>query len=99
MGHSSGANVFAATGSATLVLYRMGNQVLVHAAAQSSLLTIRVPGQLMSGAGVDEQGNTFKTTWRCLVGAAGSASAPGGVGAIRAGARQPTSLRGARGVC
>src|SRR5947209_1953572 len=43
-------HVFMAHGGLTLVLYQIGNQVLVHGAASSSLLTIRIPGRLMSGS-------------------------------------------------
>ena len=43
-------------GGLTLVLYQIGNQVLVHGAASSSLLTIRIPGRHMSGSSVGADG-------------------------------------------
>ena len=49
-------HVFMAHGGLTLVLYQIGNQVLVHGAASSSLLTIRIPGRHMSGSSVGADG-------------------------------------------
>src|SRR5918912_3761757 len=51
-------HVFMAHGGLTLVLYQIGNQVLVHGATSSSLLAIRIPGQLMSGSSVGANGST-----------------------------------------
>jgi hypothetical protein len=48
------------------VLYRLGKQVLVHGVADSSVLAIQTPGQLMSGSGVGANGSTFTVTWRCV---------------------------------
>jgi hypothetical protein len=60
-------SVFTASGSSTMVLYKLGpDKVLVHSALSSSMLTIRVAGQRMNGKGVDHQGNTFQTTWTCI---------------------------------
>ena len=59
-------HVFMARGGLTLVLYQTRNQVLVHGSRSSSLLTIRIAGQLMSGAGVGADGSTFTTSWRCV---------------------------------
>lgn len=60
-------NVYTATGSFPLVLYQMGKRVLVHGAKSSTLLTIRVPGRLMKGPGIDNTGKPFTSTWRCLL--------------------------------
>jgi hypothetical protein len=94
-----GANVYSATGSAPLVLYRIGNQVLVHSPQDSALLTIRVAGRLMSGAGVNAQRHTFTTTWRCIKGAAQAAPLRPGTALIPAGIQQPAPVGAARGIC
>jgi hypothetical protein len=94
-----GSNVYSATGSVPLVLYRIGNQVLVHSPRDSALLTIRVPGRLMSGTGVNAQQHTFTTTWRCVKGAAQSAPLTPGIALIPAGKSQPAPVGAARGVC
>jgi hypothetical protein len=70
----SAGSVFTATGSLPLVLYQMGKRVLVHGAKSSTLLTIRVPGRLMKGPGVDSTGKTFTSTWRCLLPLPGQAT-------------------------
>jgi len=70
-------HVFMAHGGLTLVLYQIGNRVLVHGAASSSLLTIRIPGQLMSGSSVGADGSTFTTSWRCVAAPTSTASTPG----------------------
>jgi hypothetical protein len=63
--------VFMATGSASMVLNQLTKRkVLVHAATSSSLLTILSTGQLMRGPGVDQGGNTFVATWRCVAASA-----------------------------
>lgn len=64
-----GGNVYQGSGAADLWLYRVGNSVLVHNKLAASLLTIRVPGQLMTGSGVGDRGIAFRTTWRCVAGA------------------------------
>ena len=71
-----GANVFLASGSADLALYLVGKQVLVHSQDETTLLTIKTPGQLMSGSGIAGNGSTFSSTWRCT--AAASARNLGG---------------------
>jgi hypothetical protein len=59
--------VFTASGTASMVLYKLGpERVLVHSSTSSSLLTVRVPGQQMTGRGVDLSGDTFRTTWTCI---------------------------------
>jgi hypothetical protein len=85
-----------ATGGVTMLLYPIAAQmVLVHAAQTSSLLTIRVPGQLMRGPGVDQNGNTFTTTWRCV-----AAAGPGGVTALsHPDGVRPRIIPGARAIC
>src|SRR5437868_6500984 len=70
-------HVFMAHGGLTLVLYQIGNQVLVHGAASSSLLTIRMPGRLMSGSSVGADGSTFTTSWRCVAAPTSTASTSG----------------------
>ena len=70
-------HVFMAHGGLTLVLYQIGNRVLVHGAASSSLLTIRIPGQLMSGSSVGADGSTFTTSWRCVAAPTSTASTSG----------------------
>jgi hypothetical protein len=70
-------HVFMAHGGLTLVLYQIRNQVLVHGATSSSLLTIRLPGQLMSGSGVGADGSTFTTSWRCVAAPTSTASTSG----------------------
>jgi hypothetical protein len=73
-----GGAVYRATGSATMLLYRIDAQkVLVHAATSSSLLTIRVPGRLMRGPGVAQDGSTFRATWRCIAAPSAQESTPG----------------------
>ena len=67
-------HVFMARGRLTLVLYQIRNQVLVHGATSSSLLAIRIPGQLMSGSGVGADGSTFTTSWRCVAAPTSTAS-------------------------
>jgi hypothetical protein len=67
--------VFMAHGGLTLVLYQIGNQVLVHGATSSSLLTTRIPGRLMSGPSVGADGSTFTTSWRCVAAPTSTASA------------------------
>ena len=67
-------HVFMARGGLTLVLYQIRNQVLVHGAASSSLLTIRIPGRLMSGSSVGSDGSTFTTSWRCVAAPTSTAS-------------------------
>src|SRR5437763_3058653 len=53
--------IFMATGTAPMVLYRIGKRkVLVHAATSSSLLTIRTPGQGMQGKGVSQDGSAVR---------------------------------------
>jgi hypothetical protein len=69
-----------ATSSVTILLYRITRRkVLTHAAASSSLLTIRVPGQLMDGPAIGQDGSTLRTTWRCVAAPAAlsTASSPG----------------------
>lgn len=68
-----GHNVYVAGGG--LVLYESGNQVLVHSSAASSLLTIRVPGQLMDGVSLQADGSIRSVTWRCLAPFGGSSGA------------------------
>src|SRR5919201_6180803 len=70
-------HVFMAHGRLTLVLYQIGNQVLVHGAASSSLLTIRIPGRLMSGSSVGADGSTFTASWRCVAAPTSTASTSG----------------------
>jgi hypothetical protein len=67
-------HVFMARGGLPLVLYQVGNQVLVHGARSSSLLAIRIPGQLMSGSSVGTNGSTFTTAWRCVAAPTSTAS-------------------------
>jgi hypothetical protein len=67
-------NIYMARGGLTLVLYQIGNQVLVHGATSSSLLAIRIPGQLMSGSSVGTNGRTFTTAWRCVAAPTSTAS-------------------------
>jgi hypothetical protein len=60
------ANVWKATGGKTFLLFPYGNRrILVFNAASSSTLTVTVPGQVMKGRGVDKDGNTFTSTWKC----------------------------------
>lgn len=62
--------VFMASGTSTLVLYRIAaKKVLVHDAKSSSLLTIRTPGGLMHGFAVTQSGSTLSVTWRCVAAA------------------------------
>lgn len=63
--HRRAGNVYVATGGPTQMLYRMGRQVLVHGPKDSSLLTIAMPGKLMKGSGVAQDGSTFTVEWRC----------------------------------
>ena len=63
--HRRAGNVYVATGGPTQLLYRMGMQVLVHGPKDSSLLTITMPGKLMKGSGVAQDGSTFAVEWRC----------------------------------
>src|SRR2546423_14121480 len=70
-------HVFMARGGLSLVLYQVGNQVLVHGATSSSLLAIRIPGQLMSGSSVGTNGSTFTTSWRCVAAPTSTASPAG----------------------
>jgi hypothetical protein len=70
-------HVFMAHGGLTLVLYQIRNQVLVHGATSSSLLTIRIPGRLLSGSGVGADGSTFTTAWRCVAAPTSTASTSG----------------------
>ena len=70
-------HVFMARGGLTLVLYQIGNQVLVHGATSSSLLTIRIPGQMMNGSTVGANGSTFTTSWRCVAAPTSTASPAG----------------------
>ena len=90
--------VFMAHGGLTLVLYQIRNQVLVHGATSSSLLTIRIPGQLMSGSSVGAHGSTFTTSWRCVAAPTSTASPTGArtAGIAREG---PRVLPGARVHC
>ena len=75
--HPYRSAVFMATGSASMVLYRLTKlKVLVHAATSSSLLNIRISGQLMRGPGVDQSGNTFVATWRCVAASAARELSP-----------------------
>ena len=91
-------HVFMARGGLTLVLYQTRNQVLVHGARSSSLLTIRIAGQLMSGAGVGADGSTFTTSWRCVAAPTSTASTSGArtAGSTREG---PQVVSGARVHC
>jgi hypothetical protein len=91
-------HVFMAHGGLTLVLYQIGNQVLVHGAASSSLLTIRMPGRLMSGSSVGADGSTFTTSWRCVAAPTSTASTSGArtAGSTREG---PQVISGARAHC
>ena len=91
-------HVFIAHGGLTLVLYQIGNQVLVHGAASSSLLTIRIPGRLMSGSSVGADGSTFTTSWRCVAAPTSTASTSGArtAGSTREG---PQVVSGARVHC
>lgn len=67
-----------ATGSVTMLLHRLGSgKVLTHAAASSSLLTVRVPGQLMDGPALGQDGSTLRTTWRCTAAPAAPSTASG----------------------
>jgi hypothetical protein len=59
-------DVYMTEGLPPQVLYRVGDQVLVHGPADSSLLTITTPRQLMRGVGVAANGSTFRSTWRCV---------------------------------
>jgi hypothetical protein len=61
-----GGGVFTASGTQTLVLYHLGQRVLVHGQTASTLLTIRTPGVLMQGRGVSADGSTFRSTWHCV---------------------------------
>jgi hypothetical protein len=69
--------VFVTSDPTPQVLYRLGTQVLVHGPKDSSVLTIRTPGLLMSGSGVGADGSTFTTTWRCIAPAAPAAAVSG----------------------
>jgi hypothetical protein len=91
-------HVFMAHGALTLVLYQIGNQVLVHGAASSSLLTTRIPGRLMSGSSVGADGSTFTTSWRCVAAPTSTASTSGArtAGSTREG---PQVVSGARAHC
>jgi hypothetical protein len=93
-----GPHVFMAHGGPTLVLYQIGNQVLVHGATSSSLLTTRIPGQLMSGSSVGSNGSTFTTSWRCVAAPTSTASTSGArtAGSTREG---PQVVSGARVHC
>ena len=64
--HHVRGDVYMTGQPAPQVLYRLGPQVLVHGAADSSVLTIQTPGQLMRGAGVGANGSTFTVTWHCV---------------------------------
>ena len=91
-------HVFMAHGGLTRVLYQIGNQVLVHGAASSSLLTIRIPGRLMSGSSVGADGSTFTTSWRCVAAPTSTVSPAGArtAGITREG---PQVVSGARVHC
>jgi hypothetical protein len=91
-----GGAAYRATGSVTMLLYRIGTQkVLVHAATSSSLLTIRVPGRLMRGPGVAQDGSTFRATWHCIAALSAQESTPGAlVNDVR-----PQGVLDARGIC
>jgi hypothetical protein len=91
-------HVFMAHGGLTLELYQIGNQVLVHGAASSSLLTIRIPGRLMSGSSVGAGGSTFTTSWRCVAAPTSTTSTSGArtAGITREG---PQVVSGARVHC
>jgi hypothetical protein len=91
-------HVFMAHGGLTLVLYQVGNQVLVHGATSSSLLAIRVAGQLMSGSSVGANGRTFTTSWRCVAAPTSTTSTSGArmAGITREG---PRVVPGARVHC
>jgi hypothetical protein len=93
-------HVFMARGGLTLVLYQIGNQVLVHGAKASSLLTIRIPGQLMSGSSVGANGSTLTTAWRCVA-APAPTSTTSASGARMAGitGKGPQGVPGARARC
>jgi hypothetical protein len=69
--------VFVTSDPTSQVLYRIGTQVLVHGPKDSSVLTIRTLGRLMSGVGVGADGSTFTTTWRCIAPAAPVPTVPG----------------------
>lgn len=59
--------VFTASGPTAFVLYRIGKRkIVVHSALSSSLLTIHIPGQVMRGPGILQDGSTFTTIWRCI---------------------------------
>lgn len=64
--HHRAGNVYVGVGGEAQVLYLLGTQVLVHAPKDSVLLTLRQPGLLMSGVGVEADGATINVTWRCL---------------------------------
>ena len=89
------AHVFMARGGLTLVLYQIRNQVLVHGAASSSLLTTRIPGRLMSGSSVGANGSTFATSWRCVAAPTSTASTSGArmAGSTREGPQGVSSAR------
>ena len=88
--------VFMASGTATMLLYRIGKKkVLVHGATSSSLPTIRTPGTLMRGSGVGQDGSTFSVTWHCI-------AAAGADGSTREGQLAAPRLKAmpdARGIC
>jgi hypothetical protein len=91
-------HVFMARGGLPLVLYQVGNQVLVHGATSSSLLAIRIPGQLMSGSSVGTNGSTFTTSWRCVA-APTSTTSPAGSRTAGITQEGPRVVPGARVHC
>ena len=76
--HHLSGDVYATANRPPQLLYLLGRQVLVHGPTDSLLLTIRIPGHLMSGAGVGATGSTFTTAWRCLAPHGAATAVPGG---------------------
>lgn len=63
--HRRAGAVYSGTGGEVEVLDKLGSQVLVHAADNAVVLTIRQPRRLMTGHGVAANGATFSVTWQC----------------------------------
>jgi hypothetical protein len=76
----------------------MGMQVLVHGPKDSSLLTIRMPGKLMNGSGVAQDGSTFTVEWRCVA-APKAESAASGARIAHIPAEQPDAMPLAQDIC
>jgi hypothetical protein len=97
--HRVHSHVFMATGTTTVVLYRLGSEtILVHSAVSSSLLTIQIPGQMMKGRGVTVDGGVFITTWRCVP-PAQTFQASGRVSLSRSNPSLAGSITGAENIC